>query len=256
MSTWNPGGPPPDPSGDQPNFGQQPPPPPAPPSYGQPPSYSPPPSYGAPPPPPPGQPYGSYPAAPPPPPNPYGYQPAGYAPVAQAAAQMVELPNVGVVKVATIGQRFLARLIDGAIYFVVAIIMFAIGIGSLAASSHKTCDPNSGFCVTTTSSAGVGGFLLSMAILFAFAFLYEWLFIAYKGQTLGKMAMGVKVLRQEDGQIPGFGKAFIREIIPWGASIICSLLGLLMYISVFFDNSGRNQTWYDKAATTQVISLK
>ena len=29
-----------------------------------------------------------------------------------------------------------------------------------------------------------------------------------------------------------------------------------MYISVFFDNTGRNQTWYDKAAGDFVISLK
>jgi uncharacterized RDD family membrane protein YckC len=259
------------PQNGQPQYGQQPPqygqgPPPG---YGQPPPQAgqphygqqPPPGYGQPPPqqgqPPYAQPsYGGYPATPPP----YGYgqtpyQPTAYAPVVAAGAQLVELPGVGVVKIATIGQRFLARLIDSVLYLVLFLILLAVGAAGLSTSTRQVCDSN-GFCQDETTSAGVGGFLLAMGLFAVFALLYEWLMIGLKGQTLGKMAMGVKVLRQEDGQIPGLGKAFVREIVVWGASALCSLLGLLMYISVFFDNSGRNQTWYDRAATTQVISVK
>jgi uncharacterized RDD family membrane protein YckC len=162
--------------------------------------------------------------------------------------------GLGTVKVATIGQRFLARLIDSLIYFVVAIILFALGVVSIASHTHQVCDLSG--CRDETTGAGVGGFFAAIAVLVLFTFLYEWLFIAFKGQTLGKMAMGVKVVRAEDGQVPGLGKSFIRQIIPAISSALCSLLGLLMYISVFFDNTGRNQTWYDKAATDYVISLK
>ncbi|SOD71555.1 uncharacterized RDD family membrane protein YckC [Jatrophihabitans sp. GAS493] len=278
---------PPNPYGEPPQQPYAPPPPVQPPNpYGQPPQQP----YGQPPQNPYGQPaqqpnpYGQPPQQPygQPPQNPYG-QPAqqpygqqpygqqpygqapaygapspgysGYAPVVQAGAAMVDLPNVGPVKVATVGQRFLARLIDGVIYLVVFFILFALGIGSVSSSTHQVCDTN-GFCYDKTTTAGLGGFFVSMAIFFVFAFLYEWLFIGLKGQTLGKMAMGVKVLRQDNGDIPGLGKAFLRQLIPGVSSAVCTLLGILMYVSVFFDNTGRNQTWYDKAATTQVIYLK
>jgi uncharacterized RDD family membrane protein YckC len=240
----------------QPQYGQ--------PQYGQPQYGQPPPGYGQPSPqqgqPPYGQqqPYAGYPAAPPASPYGYGqppYQPTAYAPVVAAGAQLIELPGVGVVKIATIGQRFLARLIDSLLYAVIFFILLAIGISGVSTSTKQVCDSN-GFCHDETTSAGLGGFLLAMGLFAVFALLYEWLMIGLKGQTLGKMAIGVKVLRQEDGQIPGLGKAFVREVVVWGASALCSLLGLLMYISVFFDNTGRNQTWYDKAATTQVISVK
>ena len=284
MSTWNPGGPPDpnQPPGQPPNQppGQplNPPPPPnygqpgygqpgygqpgygqpgygqqAPPPYGQQPGYGQQPNYGQAP----GygqQPYGSYPTVPGAG-NPYGYQPVGYAPVAAARPEFVELPNVGPVKIATIGQRFLARLVDSLIYLVVGVILFAIGIGSITSSTHEVCDAN-GFCTSEPTGGGIAGFFLALALFAAFGFLYEWLMVGLLGQTLGKMALGVKVLRQDIGQVPGLGKGFIREIIPWAASAVCSLLGLLMYVSVFFDSSGRNQTWYDQAAGTQVISLR
>ncbi|HEX4729470.1 MAG TPA: RDD family protein [Jatrophihabitans sp.] len=219
----------------QPGYGQ-----PQQPGYGQPPPYGQPP-YGQ-------QPYGQpggFPAAP------------SYSAYGQAVAGQngyLQLPGLGTVKVAGVGQRFLARLIDSVIYFVVGIILFAIGLGSIASNTHQVCDFNG--CHDETSSGGVGGFLAAIAVLILFTFLYEWLFIGLKGQTLGKMAMGVKVVRADNGQVPGLGKSFVRQIIPAIASALCSLLGLLMYISVFFDNTGRNQTWYDKAAGDFVISLK
>jgi uncharacterized RDD family membrane protein YckC len=197
----------------------------------------------------------------------YGQQPGygqhypaapGYSAYGQAAVGhngYIDVAGLGTVKVATIGQRFLARLIDTAIYFVLGILLFAVGLTSLVSSSHQTCDVN-GVCTTDTSSAGIAGFFVALAGLILLTFLYEWLFIAFKGQTLGKMAMGVKVVRQDNGGVPGLGKSFLRQLIPALGSAVCWIVGLLTYISVFFDNSGRNQTWYDKAAADYVISLK
>jgi uncharacterized RDD family membrane protein YckC len=227
------------PYGQQPGYGQ--------PQYGQPPQqpgYGQP-QYGQ-------QPYGQppygqgYPAAP-------GYSP--YGPSGGAQNGFVQIAGLGTVKVATVGQRFLARLIDAVVYLVIFAILGGLGVASLASSTHRTCD-TTGYCYNQTSGAGVGGFFLALGAVVLVGFLYEWLFIAFKGQTLGKMAMGVKVVREDTGQVPGLGKSFIRQIIPAVASGVCSLLGLLVYLSVFFDNSGRSQTWYDKAAGDQVISLK
>lgn len=241
------GGPPPggQQPGGQPQYGA----PPQPGQYGAPqPGGQP--QYGAPPPG--GQPqYGA------PQPGPYGGAPApgGYqgAPgIAQANTGLVNIPGLGTAKVATIGQRFLARLIDSLIYLVVFGILGALGVTSVLSSSEY--NPETG--MDEPSGAGIGGFFLMMGILVIFGLLYELTMIALKGQTLGKMAMGVKVVLEHNGQVPGWGPAFIRAVIPWGANFICGLLALLCYLSVFFDNSGRQQTWYDKAANDLVISTK
>jgi uncharacterized RDD family membrane protein YckC len=251
---------PPDPWA-QPGAGQQP-------GYGQSadpwaqPSYGQQPGYGQPGYPPPGYPQHQY------GPSPYGqpgYPPAGYPqqygptpygqgylPPAGAQNSMMQIPGLGAVKVASIGQRFLARLVDSVIYFVVLLIGFGV-LGS--SSTSEVCDAG-GSCYTSTSTDSPG-FFLSTGFVYLFVLLYEWLMIAFKGQTLGKMALRVKVVRQVDGKAPGLGKAFLREFILVVSSVLtCGFGGLLMYISVFFDRSGRNQTWYDKAATTQVISVR
>jgi hypothetical protein len=38
--------------------------------------------------------------------------------------------------------------------------------------------------------------------------------------------------------------------------MICGLVTLLVYISPFFDNTGRNQGWHDKVAKTFVINSR
>jgi uncharacterized RDD family membrane protein YckC len=77
--------------------------------------------------------------------------------------------------------------------------------------------------------------------------------IAVRGATLGKMAAGVRVIRADNGQVPGWGSSFVRWIIPTVANFFCGLLALLIYMSGLFDNTHRNQGWHDKAAGTFVI---
>ncbi|HEX2705627.1 MAG TPA: RDD family protein, partial [Candidatus Lustribacter sp.] len=69
------------------------------------------------------------------------------------------------------------------------------------------------------------------------------------------MVMNVKVLRSQDGQLPGFGPSFMRWLIPAAANAVCGL-GIVVYLSPLFDNSGRVQGWHDKAANTLVVSTK
>jgi uncharacterized RDD family membrane protein YckC len=78
--------------------------------------------------------------------------------------------------------------------------------------------------------------------------------IALKGATLGKMAVGIRVVRVVDGQVPGWGPSFARWGMAIGIGIVtCGLGTLLVDISPFFDSSGNNQGWHDKVAKTVVI---
>lgn len=91
----------------------------------------------------------------------------------------------------------------------------------------------------------VGGFLFFPAF-----WLYHWLFIGLKGQTLGKMAVGIKVVNAA-GSVPGLGRAALREIPGKILSAIAIYLGFLW---VIWDE--RKQGWHDKIANTYVVKAR
>jgi uncharacterized RDD family membrane protein YckC len=224
---------------EQPPFGSYPPPPwpgfPAPPGSYPPPASFPPPSYGG------------Y------PPPPGGYPPVGYQP--QAPNGLVTIPGLGTVPVATFSQRLLARLIDTLVYGVFYVIFLVVGVALAASTSHTVTDHH-GHTTSEPSGLGMLGFFLAFAVAMGGGLLYEWLMLAYKGATLGKMALGIKVVNQVTGQIPGYGPAFVRPLVPFAASLFCSLLTLLVYLSPLFDHSGRLQGWHDRAANDLVIKVR
>ena len=101
----------------------------------------------------------------------------------------------------------------------------------------------------------VGGFLINLfwpIIGFVAAgAAYEIAFVALKGQTLGKMATAVKIVRADNGLIPGWGIAAGRWAIQLVAYLLAIIPGLLLHASVAWDD-GR-QGWHDKAVKTLVV---
>ncbi len=80
--------------------------------------------------------------------------------------------------------------------------------------------------------------------------LYYWLFIGLKGQTPGKMLVGVKVVDAQ-GRGPGIWKAFLREI---PGKIVSTVFLFIGYLWIAFD--GKKQGWHDKIAGTFVVRSK
>ncbi len=78
---------------------------------------------------------------------------------------------------------------------------------------------------------------------------YAVFFTGYCGQTPGKMALRIKVIRT-DGSPINYGRAALREVL--GKFISSILLGI-GYLMVAFDN--RKQGLHDKIADTYVIKL-
>ena len=87
-------------------------------------------------------------------------------------------------------------------------------------------------------------------------FLYEPSFVAVRGQTLGKMAAGVKVVRLEDGNVPGWGASLGRWVLPNLAIVVpwMWILCLLVYVSLLWGPSW--QGWHDRVVSTVVISVQ
>src|SRR5262245_36947540 len=94
------------------------------------------------------------------------------------------------------------------------------------------------------TGAGSGiGFVISAAYFTAFIG-------AERGQTLGQMALGIRVLGLDNGASIGYGRAFLR----WLVSLISGLVFLLGYLWMLWDKE--KQCWHDKAANDVVVPVQ
>lgn len=96
-------------------------------------------------------------------------------------------------------------------------------------------------------------YLLLMALLYG---VYNVLFTKLKGQTLGKMAVGVKVVSIADGSLPTWGKAVLRWGLPAVVGLIPRVGGLgvlLIYLWMIWDSN--KQGLHDKLAKTIVLRI-
>lgn len=132
------------------------------------------------------------------------------------------------------GSRAGALIVDAVILIVLALVLGAI-IGGAAG----------------TSDSGVAG-----AIIFYYVavFLYPPLTMMrggeHNGQTFGKQAVGIRVVR-ETGQPIGFGWALLRELVCKGVLSLFTIPIILSYLWPLWDD--RNQALHDKMASTLVV---
>ncbi|MCP3975503.1 MAG: RDD family protein [bacterium] len=111
----------------------------------------------------------------------------------------------------------------------------------------------------TSNAFGTGSFSSTKLIIAALiGIAYEVGMTALKGATLGKMAVGVEIVRQSDGQTPlGFGTAAQRwlpnavGLLPGALSGLSGLIGLASLIMVFADDMRRSV--YDFVGQTYVV---
>ncbi len=80
--------------------------------------------------------------------------------------------------------------------------------------------------------------------------IYYVLLTGLRGQTVGKMALGIKVVIGGNRN-PGIGRAALRETIGKLISIIAFFLGILWIVW-----DPRKQGWHDKIANTYVVVVR
>jgi len=73
---------------------------------------------------------------------------------------------------------------------------------------------------------------------------------AERGQTLGQMALGIRVVGLDTGGSIGYGRAFLR----WVVSIVSAAVILLGYLWMLWDKE--KQCWHDKAANDVVVPVE
>ena len=94
----------------------------------------------------------------------------------------------------------------------------------------------------------------AVGVYYALSVIIDWGYYTYmegrpQGQTLGKMALGIRVYDFQRGGPIGYGRAFIRQI----AQILSTVVLLLGYLWMLWDRE--KQTWHDKIAGSVVVPV-
>ncbi len=146
--------------------------------------------------------------------------------------QAVSGPPVAASDVHVTGRRVLAIIVDGLVLGILFWVMSMLfGTSSVEGG-------------TASASLGTLGTLVYLVIVFAYYALLE----GYLGQTVGKMLLGIKVVREGTGEVPGIGAAAIRTVL---RIIDGFFFYLVAFITVLV--SGKNQRLGDMAANTLVV---
>jgi uncharacterized RDD family membrane protein YckC len=125
-------------------------------------------------------------------------------------------------------------LIDGLLFSVIGYIL-----GQLFGQEVTTYEDGTFQYAISGPAAGLG--LLIQAAY------YVYLEGGSSGATLGKKAMGIRVIDQNVGGSIGYGRALIR----WIGRIVSAIPCLLGYFWMLWDNN--KQTWHDKFANSIVV---
>jgi uncharacterized RDD family membrane protein YckC len=190
---------------------------------------------------------GAYPQYPQQPGGAYPQQPGG------AYPQYPQQPyGGGMPPYAGWGARVGAYLLDGLIVGLVPMILIGIGYAQIIGAAIDTienCPVNDATCASP--EVAVPGSAWAMIAIGALLSLAGQIWLIYKegktGQTPGKKALKISVLREADGRPLGFGMAFVRKLAHFLDGAAC----YIGYLWPLWDD--KKQTFADKVISSVVV---
>jgi uncharacterized RDD family membrane protein YckC len=145
-------------------------------------------------------------------------------------------------------KRLVAILIDSVALGLASLIVVLIIVAIAAGGTTTNNQPASG--------GSVVGAYFALWVLAAIpgAIYYATMNGSRRGQTVGKMALGIAVRDARTGGPIGFWRAL-------GRYLITTLFGVALYIPYILDSlaplwDARRQAWHDKVAHSVVVDLK
>ena len=135
------------------------------------------------------------------------------------------------------GARFGGALIDG----LLTLATMLPGVVFIAAGTIDDLPPGSGDLIAALLLYG-GPLVINVV---------QWVLITARGQTLGKMAVGTRIVLRRDGSLPGFVHGvLLRVFVPGAIAGLCGLFALVDALAIF----GReHRCLHDEFADTLVI---
>ena len=169
--------------------------------------------------------------------NPY-VSPAAVSPFAPAA-----FAGHGNLPLATRGARFLGFLLDLLIYC----LGFIPGVIIAAVMPLAGFDGDLAFGVFALSV--LAGLLIMLGIA-----IYNWVLISQTGQSIAKRMLGIRIVRKETGEPPGFlHGVLLRAWVPWLINEACGVFYLVDACWIFGDEI---RCLHDLIADTIVVDLR
>jgi uncharacterized RDD family membrane protein YckC len=142
--------------------------------------------------------------------------------------------TTGAMEFAGIGARFGAKILDNLILWVIQTAINFAFVGSITPGANQQA-----------AFATMG---LMMALNLGIAFTYQAVFLHWKGQTPGKMALKIKVVTPDGGPL-SWGKAIGRPF----AEMLSGCLLAIGYLMAIWDPEKR--ALHDRMAGTRVIKV-
>jgi uncharacterized RDD family membrane protein YckC len=146
-------------------------------------------------------------------------------------------------------KRLVAIIIDGVILGLAAFVIVLVIAAAVAGHSTTTN-------TQTASGSSLLGAYFGLTLLAAIpgAIYYAIMNGSRRGQTVGKMALGIAVRDARTGGPIGFWRAL-------GRYLITALFRVALYIPYILDSlaplwDGRRQAWHDKVAHSVVVDLR
>jgi uncharacterized RDD family membrane protein YckC len=127
-------------------------------------------------------------------------------------------------------KRALAALIDYGIIFVVGIVFAILD------------------AIANTSAFNYLWYLVSLGY-----WIWQWIRQGSSGQTIGKSAIGIKLVREQDASVVGPGLSIGRGVLRGIGFALCFIPGLVDVLFPLWD--AKRQTVVDKMLNTVVIDV-
>jgi uncharacterized RDD family membrane protein YckC len=140
-------------------------------------------------------------------------------------------------QLASVAQRVVGALVDGLLTSMVVIVPLLLGLIEVEDLEERL-----------PASVVLG--------LFCFGALYTIVPTALWGQTLGKIAVGTRVVVEEDGSLPGWRRSAVRWALP-GVAGRLPYIGLLVSLGIMASLvlDRRRRGLHDRLAGTIVVRV-
>lgn len=152
---------------------------------------------------------------------------------------------------ASVGLRFLAVVLDGLIFFVLFRLLRIFFPVNLPPPFVPGGSPLEFY--REIMGKFMGPMILKGLFYLVITVCYKVLLVGKYGATIGKMALGLKVVKEDQSPV-SYGTALIREFLVkdliYGVLFFIAWLG---YLWAFWDE--KKQTWHDKIARTIVLKV-
>ena len=140
-------------------------------------------------------------------------------------------------ELASVGQRVVGALVDGLLTSMVVVIPLLLGLVEIESFQRSLPVP-------------------IVLGLFLFGAIYTIVPTAVWGQTLGKIAVGTRVVTEEDGSLPGWRRAALRWALP-GVAGRLPFVGLWVSLAIMASLviDPRRRGLHDRFAGTIVVRV-